>query len=118
MSKPLKYLILFLTIKRKWFEMIVSGQKKEEYREIKDYWNKRMEYHHKLCDLRGFTYLHLRNGYGKNSPEAICLVSAIERGHGKKEWGAAPGKEYWVIKIKRVINTKNYNGREEKKRHQ
>ena len=30
--------ILHLTLKKKWFELIKSGVKKEEYREIKPYW--------------------------------------------------------------------------------
>ncbi len=29
---------LHLTLKKKWWEMIASGEKKEEYREIKLYW--------------------------------------------------------------------------------
>ena len=29
--------MLTLPIKKKWFDMIVSGEKKEEYREIKPY---------------------------------------------------------------------------------
>lgn len=29
---------LNLTLKKKWFDMILSGEKKEEYREIKSYW--------------------------------------------------------------------------------
>lgn len=33
--------ILHLTLKKKWFDMIASGEKKEEYREIKPYWEKR-----------------------------------------------------------------------------
>ena len=32
---------LHLTLKKKWFDLILSGEKKEEYREIKDYWCKR-----------------------------------------------------------------------------
>lgn len=31
-------LVLYLNLKRKWFDMIVFGEKKEEYREIKFYW--------------------------------------------------------------------------------
>ena len=30
--------VLHLTLKKKWFDMILSGEKKEEYREIKSYW--------------------------------------------------------------------------------
>ena len=33
---PMK--ILPLTLKKKWFDMILAGEKAEEYREIKDYW--------------------------------------------------------------------------------
>ncbi len=34
--------VLNLTLKKKWFDMILSGEKKEEYREIKPYWLKRL----------------------------------------------------------------------------
>lgn len=33
--------MLVLPIKKKWFDMIASGEKKEEYREIKPYWTSR-----------------------------------------------------------------------------
>ena len=34
--------MLILPIKKKWFDMIKLGEKKEEYREIKPYWTKRL----------------------------------------------------------------------------
>ncbi len=34
--------MLILPIKQKWFDMILHGGKKEEYREIKPYWDKRI----------------------------------------------------------------------------
>lgn len=34
--------ILTLTIKRKWFDMIASGDKKAEYRELKVHWIQRL----------------------------------------------------------------------------
>lgn len=33
---------LHLNLKRKWFDMYLSGEKKEEYREIKAYWCSRL----------------------------------------------------------------------------
>ena len=33
--------MLTLPIKKKWFDMILYGKKKEEYREIKPYYNSR-----------------------------------------------------------------------------
>ena len=35
-------MVLVLPIKRKWFDMIKSGEKKEEYREIKPYYDNRI----------------------------------------------------------------------------
>lgn len=34
--------MLILPIKKKWFDMILSGEKKEEYREIKPYYESRL----------------------------------------------------------------------------
>ena len=34
--------ILHLVLKRKWWDMIESGEKKEEYRTHSDYWTKRL----------------------------------------------------------------------------
>lgn len=34
--------MIILTIKKKWFDMILSGVKKEEYREIKPYYDSRL----------------------------------------------------------------------------
>ena len=36
--------MLTLPIKKKWFDMILFGEKKEEYREIKPYWTKRFSF--------------------------------------------------------------------------
>ena len=35
--------MLSLPIKMKWLEMIASGEKKDEYREIKPYWTTRFK---------------------------------------------------------------------------
>ena len=46
--------MLILPIKRKWFDMILSGEKKEEYRDIKPYYDTR------LMDAFGtVSYTHL-----------------------------------------------------------
>ena len=34
--------VLTLTINKEWFDMIVAGEKTEEYRVIKEYWVKRI----------------------------------------------------------------------------
>jgi hypothetical protein len=58
--------ILHLTVKKKWFDLIASGEKRREYREGKPYWKKR------LLDAEGFAVefveIHFRNGYGMSAP--------------------------------------------------
>ena len=94
--------MLILPIKKKWFDMIASGEKKEEYREIKPYYDSRLpcyfEYSKSVENEVVF-----RNGYSHNSPQLKCKC-ALDVGTGKPEWGAEEGKEYYVLKIIEVIN--------------
>ena len=104
--------MLTLPIKKKWFDMIVSGEKKEEYREIKPYWNKRFKnalYNLTITSYFGSFYalgtIRFKNGYQKNAPKIECYIE-LTRGTGKPEWGAKPGKEYYVLKILSVEEVK------------
>lgn len=100
--------MLILPIKKKWFDMIKSGEKKEEYREIKPYYNSRFSFLDEI-DKSGRTlrtYLTrmeiiFRNGYSSNSPKIKCDVEII-KGYGKEEWGAIPLKKYYVLRILNV----------------
>ena len=92
--------MLTLPIKKKWFDMIRSGEKKEEYREIKPYYDSRFK--NIYYPLGGKQPdIILRNGYSKNSPSIKCKVVII-KGYGKEEWGAEPNKLYYVLKILKV----------------
>ena len=88
--------MLTLPIKKKWFDMIKSGEKKEEYREITKYYGSRFG---KLGV--GDNSIHeilLRNGYSKTSPTIKCKVT-IDINYGYTGWGAEIGKTYFVLKI-------------------
>jgi len=108
--------VLHLTLKKKWFDMIASGEKKEEYREIKPYWINRFKPVNVLQRSndgvsfidkgirfeKEFDYIDFANGY--NHPrklKANCLGISI--GKGNPEWGAEPNKEYFVIKLGELI---------------
>ena len=112
--------MLILPIKKKWFDMILSGDKKEEYREIKPYYETRFmnlfgiiicngEYFKcsdiglSECGKDDIQAIQFRNGYGKNSPSFVanCTLSV---GTGKEEWGAEPGKKYFVLTVKEILN--------------
>lgn len=96
--------VLHLTLKKKWFDMIASGEKKEEYREIKKHWISRLCNNPKqfLDGLQDYDYIHFTDGY--NRPRSMNIkCEGIDFGYGKPEWGAEPGKEYFVIKLGGII---------------
>lgn len=106
--------MLTLTIKKKWFDMICSGEKKEEYREIKPYYDSRFEaYIPDFCNFKKIEMdmstafvpvadeIIFRNGYRKNSPKIKCKVK-VRKGYGRADWGAIPNKEYYILEILKV----------------
>ena len=115
---------LELILKIRWYEMIASGEKKEEYREIKPYWIKR------LCfTLKDNPYIHcktenccsecfseageewtafpfevvrFRRGYSKTTMD--FEIREISIGKGNPEWGAVAYEDYFIIKLGKRIN--------------
>jgi len=92
---------LKLTLKKKWFDMISSGEKKEEYREIKPYWIKRLKFD--IWNVRPFLYVEFRNGYMKDSPRIKVELKKIMIGKGREEWGAEQNKEYYILHLGDVV---------------
>lgn len=99
--------MLILPIKKKWYDMILAGEKKEEYRDIKPYYKSRLEnlfpfvgdeqYREKIC---------FRNGYSNSSPSFIAECS-LRIGTGRTEWGAEQERQYYVLKIHEIIAMDN-----------
>jgi hypothetical protein len=83
--------ILHLTVRKKWFDEIACGKKKEEYREIKPYWTVRLK-------NKAYDEIWFKNGYGDTVPfmRVECLGS-IER-EGK-----------YVILLGEILEIKKYN---------
>lgn len=108
---------MVLTLKKQWFDMIASGIKTEEYREMKPYWEKRfINYFGKFINFSCVPPTEawdahkkdiiFRNGYGKNAPEFTAECS-IREDYGNVEWGAEKGRKYYVLTIHHVSNVKN-----------
>ena len=108
--------MIVLPIKKKWFDMIASGEKKEEYREIKPYYTSRFvkalgfpgksereDVKELLSQMRAMKSIEImfRNGYSGESPVIIadCFLSI---GTGKEEWGASAGENYYILHIDRI----------------
>lgn len=104
--------MLILPIKRKWFDMILSGEKLEEYREIKPYYTSRIL--KLMClpkslekDIINLLSSHetikeydilFRNGYSLKSP---CFIAGctMRVGFGLEKWGAEKGNLYYIFRI-------------------
>lgn len=126
--------VLHLTLKRKWFDMILSGEKKEEYREIKPYWLVRFinwtgaakllkinmctslkdensaatwNFNNNYCQNIDYDLIIFKNGYSKTAPiiKVECLGVCI--GQGLHKWGAEQDKRYFVLALGKIIKTNN-----------
>ena len=119
---------LHLVLKKKWWDMIESGVKTEEYREIKQAWCSRLLECYKSVDwctekdsdgrfgciahgwkcsaihdiysIKHYKYVCFHKGYTANT--MTFEIERISVGKGKPEWGA-PEEEVFIIKLgKRV----------------
>ena len=95
---------LNLTLKKKWFDMILSGEKTTEYREVKQYWIDRIGDATKIINFDTVTFI---NGYGDSRPRIVLKLKSITMGTGKKEWGAEPNTYYFCIDLGEIIETRN-----------
>jgi len=103
---------LDLVLKKKWYDMIESGEKTEEYREIKPYWVKRLTslrsgsllFSHRNgyqpIPFKDFTHVTFHLGYAKDRPSMTFAIKEIVCDEGREEWGALAGETYFVIKLK------------------
>ena len=97
--------MLTLPIKKKWFDLILSGEKKEEYREIKPYYISRFSKVFSMVDgipvdLKE-TQIKFTNGYGNKVPSFIADCH-LEMRTGKEEWGAEKDIIYYVLHIHKI----------------
>ena len=100
-------IVLDLPLKKEWYEMIESGIKTEEYREIKPYWSKRFvgvdepviveHYSDDGCNVFGYTHVRFRYGYTKRT--MLFELKGITIGVGNPEWGAPDDKEVFILKL-------------------
>lgn len=130
----MKKKVLTLTVSKQWFDMIVAGEKKEEYRTIKGYWTVRLydvfaknptkylmdkkingdiDYLKLMirCNhfiAKQYTHVLFINGYRKDSPRIEKEIESISIGKPKK--GLCPDKwldtEFFIIKFKQRMKQK------------
>ena len=102
--------MLWLPIKQRWFNMILQGTKKEEYREPKPYWLKRIAKDIGIQNLdisninqiigREITIL-LRVGYKKNS-DRLMAHCVIDYNFPVKEMCYMTNKKLIIFRITKI----------------
>lgn len=106
---------LHLTLKKKWFDVIASGEKKEEYREIKEYWVTRlcekhpgsiggnfMDRHKPIAyTFKKFDTVTFSKGYTKT--RRVVELLGISIGKAKPEWSDNWQGEVFVIKLGKIL---------------
>lgn len=104
--------VLKLVLKHKWYDMISQGLKKEEYREYKPYWERRLRCQAAgyckpqtrcqvaktigICDDK-FTQVQFFRGY--TSTTMLYEIDSISIGEGEPAYGAPKGKDVYIIKL-------------------
>ena len=94
--------VLHLNLRKKWYDMILSGEKKEEYREIKPYWVKRIA---NLMDSNPPAYdvVEFRNGYGKDAPRFRIEYKGVKTGDAIPEWSDNWCGKVFIISLGDII---------------
>lgn len=88
-SKP----ALVLPINREPFAQIVAGEKRVEYRDLSAYYAARFD------KLKPPFLLLLRNGYGRQYPEALVEIGAVVKNRGRKRY---------ELKISKIAHVKRW----------
>lgn len=129
--------ILSLNLKKKWFDLILSGKKTEEYREIKPFWCARfilingekksfkywvnwfselkhdpstiiqMQVDHGIMSFIDYSEVSFLNGMTPPVPQFMIKLNSIEIKEGNKKWGAEPFTNYFTLTLGRLINSRN-----------
>ncbi len=111
---------LHLVLKKQWYEMIVSGKKTVEYRDITDYYCSRLVSKENIARLspvaqevngirvvsfdgevdithltKGFSFVAFHCGYTSRS--ILCRIRKITIGMGNPEWGAPTDRPVFMI---------------------
>jgi hypothetical protein len=105
--------VLHLNLKKKWFDMILSGKKTEEYREMSEYWKRVFQDHSdrfkRLIKIKNSHHypedviICFSNGYAKNRKQFFIECKNIRVGYGKEKWGAEKTEQYFILSLGKIL---------------
>lgn len=91
-----------LNLSKKWFDMIASGEKKEEYRAIKPHYESRFN--------KRIDFVKFRLGYATDAPTVTVELLGISKGIAKPEWSdphlfGGSEQEVFVLKLGKIVDS-------------
>lgn len=102
--------VLHLFLEYRWYDMILSGEKREEYRRFCKRWNKAFtgistegaplysfRNGYQQPNVNGYTHVCLHRGY--TTTTATYRINAVTIGQGRTDWGAPDGEDVYIIKL-------------------
>ena len=90
---------LFMTIRKEPFLAIKNGIKKEEYRDIKEYYINKF-------DFNKYDYVILKNGYSATAPQIKLEVKNIRKGYSNPAWCGGFKEFCYIIELGELIESK------------
>jgi len=102
--------ILNLTLKKEFFDLIISGEKREEYRVIKPFWRTRLEDPPEaplVFNPKEFDVIKFVNGYGNDKPTMLVECKGIKLGDSRPEWCGGVEGFFYVLELGEILETKN-----------
>ena len=91
--------ILPLVLKGKWYDMIASGKKTEEYRADTPYWHRRLSNWAIGMTCGGYLVIAFSRGYQKPDLFVEACSCKIYTNRRRPDWGEPSGSHY-VIGLK------------------
>ena len=93
------FILLHLPLKREWYDMIASGEKREEYRDYKPYWNVRIQ--NAIAESKPIVAAF---SLGRHRATMFFDVSVIKAvcGSNHPEWGEPKYLHYVIALADRI----------------
>ncbi|WP_133242650.1 hypothetical protein [Flavobacterium psychrotolerans] len=105
-SELKQYKILNFNLKLEPFNVMVTGEKKFEYRDISDHWRSR--FYNKDGSLKHFDYVKFTHAYSSKNPFFICEfkgLDVVKNVHIKYSTGFEVNfdDERWAVKLGEIV---------------
>jgi hypothetical protein len=94
---------LQLTLKKEWFDQILTGTKTSEYREYKEFWIKRLM--NPDGTYKKYNVIHFRNGYNPDSRFMVVELKEIKIYKERINWFKSD--KYFELVLGKVLETGN-----------